>query len=1345
MSPGSATNDCWEFWVDVGGTFTDCVALRPDGTLGTHKLLSNGVYRGSVGEDSTRECLLDPQRCRDPTGFFVGWRLALLRPLAYQEEHERSKPDLTGAERDLSLDTFEVLDIDVPVAGFDAPPGRLRLGRLLAREPEPGWLYELRCDEEAPVIGIRWLLSKRLSDPIGPLRVRLGMTRGTNALLERRGAATAFVTTAGFGDVLRIGHQQRPRLFDLHIRKPAPLYQEVVELEERLGRDGGVLHRLDEEELRAKLGQLRDTGIEALAVCLLNSYRNPEHERRVARAAYELGFEHVSISTDLSRLQRVVPRGETTVINAYLTPVIGGHLDGLARRLPEASLKMMTSAGSLVDSAAFVAKDSILSGPAAGVVGAAHVARSAGFDKAIGFDMGGTSTDVSRYGGQFERRYEMEVEDRESGGSLRVVAPVLAIETVAAGGGSICDFDGIKPIVGPRSAGADPGPACYGHGGPLCVTDVNVFLGRIPPDLFPFPLDRDAVEHRLHRLIERIARATGRRYDPYELAGGYVSIANAHMAAAVKKISVQRGYDPREHVLVGFGGAGGQHACALARELGITSILSHPYAGVLSAYGIGMADVTRFAARDVARLLDADTLAALRPVFAELEAELRQEVEAEGVLTEQIAPARRLLDLRYDRQDASLTIEEPHDGDWRRAFEQHHQQLYGFTHPGRAIEVYAARLELTGRMPKPQTPVSGTRTAKHAPLRQADAYFDGVPCRTPIFRQGWMQGGDRCDGPAIILEATGTIVVEPGWQAEMTARGDILLTDQAASESRLRPALSRQCSASSSRDPVTLELFNNQFAAIAEQMGAMLQRTALSTNVKERLDFSCAIYDASGDLVAHAPHIPVHIGAMGQCVKHLIEDLGRAHGVPAVRPGEVYVTNDPYRGGSHLPDVTVITPMFDRQGHTVLFYAASRAHHAEIGGVAPGSMPPRSRSLTEEGVRIPLTRLVVRRDRTEGPRNRPGSYDLRIQDDELRCLLSAGPYPSRAVRENLADIQAQVAANQCGVRLLDEMVVRCGLPTVRAYMRHIQRAAETKMRDALRRLPDGQYRFVDHLDDGWPIAVAISIAADEAMIDFTGTGTVHPENLNATSAIVASAALYCFRCLIDEDIPLNAGVLVPLKFILPTGLLNPPAHDDPACCAAVAGGNVETSQRIVDCIFGALGVVAASQGTMNNLSFGNERFGYYETIAGGAGAGPTFRGADAVHTHMTNTRLTDPEVLEDRYPVRLRRFAIRRGSGGAGRYRGGDGVIREIEFLEPLDVSLLTQRRTRAPYGLAGGEPGARGENVLLPKEGKPRLLRAADQFRVRPGDALLISTPGGGGYGPPPGLRGDVAGPQKH
>ena len=960
--------------------------------------------------------------------------------------------------------------------------------------------------------------------------------------------------------------------------------------------------------------------------------------------------------------------------------------------------------------------------------------------------MGGTSTDVSRYDGEFERRHEMQIEDRRTGGRIRIVGDMLAIETVAAGGGSICEFDGVKPIVGPDSAGAEPGPACYGRGGPLCLTDVNLLLGRIPPDGLPLPLDADAARARLDELIDRVAVETGRRYDRPSLAAGYVEIANRHMSAAIKRISIQRGYDPRDYILVAFGGAGGQHACAIAGELGIQNILIHPLAGVLSAFGVGMADVRRFASRDVGGRLTGSTLSRLDDVFVEMEADLRRAMREEGIDEDRIDAPRRHLDLRYEGQDARITVARPSDGQWRRAFEDMHRQLYGFTYRDRAVEVFAARAGLIARTPKPSlqiapSPVAGTRIR---PVRITDVYFEGRPLATSIYRRESLPAETTLDGPAIIIESTGTIVVEPDWSARLTEHGDILLTQTDAADSPAeKSGHPKQSTTDDACDPVELELFNSHFAAVSEHMGATLQKTASSTNVKERLDFSCAVFDARAHLVAHAPHIPVHLGAMGECVNRLIEDIRDDPDTGRIRPGDVFVTNDPYRGGSHLPDVTVITPVFDAGGRSLLFFTASRAHHAEIGGISPGSMPPRSRSLAEEGVVLRATRLLVANSE---PTSAGG---LQIRDDELRRMLASGPHPSRNVGQNLADIHAQIAANHCGVTLLRDMVDRYGASTVQKYMRGIQEAAETKMRSALRKTADGERSFVDHLDDGTPIAVAITIHGDEASVDFTGTGPVHAGNLNATPAIVASAVIYCFRCLIDEDIPLNAGVLAPIRIKIPDNcLLNPPSDEDPSRCPAVAGGNVETSQRIVDVIFGALGVVAASQGTMNNFIFGNDQFGYYETIGGGAGGGPQHDGADAVHTHMTNTRLTDPEVLEDRYPVRLRRFAIRRGSGGGGQHRGGDGIVREVEFLASLDVSLVTQRRSRAPYGLRGGAPGEPGRNVLMsnsiaddsvrleiPPRGATRsqgvgaeVLPAICELRVAKGDAIIIETPGGGG-----------------
>ncbi len=1339
--PTSAIDQPREFWIDVGGTFTDCIARRPDGGLIAHKLLSSSVYRGRVGPGSTASRIIDAQRRGDPPGFFRGFRCSLLDGRA------------------LPIHNVHGADVEDSVAAFDPAEGVIELAQPPRTEPKPGEVYELRSDLPAPVVGIHWLAGRPPGKRLGPIRVRLGTTRGTNALLERKGAPTAFVTTAGFGDLLHIGDQTRPKLFDLHIRKQAPLHRRSFELSERVDARGRVLHPLDSFDARRKLEEAKAAGITALAVCLLNSYCNPAHELMVEEIARAVGFDEITISSRLGPMQGMLARAETAVINAYLGPLMRRYIDSLRTHLPEASLLIMTSAGALAEAEAFNAKDGILSGPAGGVVGCAETARRAGCARVIGFDMGGTSTDVSRYDGGFERRYEKQLTDPATGGRLRIRAPMLAIETVAAGGGSICGFDGIKPTVGPTSAGADPGPACYGRGGPLCVTDVNLYLGRISQLGFPFPLDCAAVEMRLDALRGEIERATGRRYSREDLAAGYVRIADEHMIAAIRRISIRRGYDPREYALLSFGGAGGQHACAVARSLGIREVLLPARAGVLSAYGIGMAALERFAARAVDRPLQPETLTELCAWRTEKETLLRRELADSGAEEGAIAPGVMSMELRYAGQDAAITIDRPPGNDWRLTFEAAHEQLYGFAFPGRAVEIHAARLRVAAR-PTQAAPMEAARGATHSsgapPMDPALGttwiHFDGAYHDAPVLQRERLATGETIEGPALVLDATSAAVIESGWRAEVLETGDIRLTLGGRTESVAQPpsAVGAQREADQrSCDPITLELFNNHFAEIAEQMGETLQRTALSTNVKDRLDFSCAVFDAAGELIAHAQHIPVHLGAMGRCVKCLLEDLGSrksdAKRRPDMRPGDVFVTNDPYRGGTHLPDVTVVTPVFDAAGESLMFFTASRAHHAEIGGLAPGSMPTQSRNLAEEGVLIRAMRLVEAAARASTPSPSKGegrgegvrrerstsASPIRLNDDPLRRLLASGPYPSRDIETNLADIHAQAAANRCGARLLAEMVERHSLETVTAYMGHIRSAAEHKMRSTLGKLESGEFRFTDRLDDGTPIAVKITIAGDAAVIDFTGTGGVHPGNLNATPAIITSAVLYCFRCLIGEDIPLNAGVLAPLRIILPEGLLNPPAHADSTQCPAVAAGNVETSQRIVDAIFGALGVAAASQGTMNNLSFGNQRFGYYETIGGGAGAGPGFEGADAIHTHMTNTRLTDPEILEARYPVRLRQFAIRRGSGGTGRHCGGNGIIREIEFLEPLEVSLLTQRRSSSPYGLAGGADGRPGRNRLCRAGSEtPDDLPSIHRFRAAPGDVLTLETPGGGGYG---------------
>ncbi len=1262
----------WEFWIDVGGTFTDSFARAPDGALRHYKVLSSGVVKGAVGEGSTALQIFDAARRADPANIWTGYRLRLL--------------DERGATR-----------FETTVKRFDRDTAAFELAQPLAADPRPGERYELSCDAEAPIVAIRYLLGIPLARPLPPITVRLGTTRGTNALITRRGAKTALVTTRGFGDILLVGYQNRPRIFELAVKKREPLFAAVAEIDERIDASGNVLRAPQLDEVRGQLQALRDAGIQSLAICLLHGYLRGDHEELVANVAREVGFEEISVSSRLAPLVKIVSRGDTTVVDAYLNPILRRYVASLRDHLPESSLRLLTSAGGLVDADHFVGKDSILSGPAGGVVGFSRVAQSAGFSRAIGFDMGGTSTDVSRFDG----RYELDFETEKAG--VRVVAPMMAIETVAAGGGSICHFDGVKLVVGPDSAGADPGPACYGRGGPLTITDVNYLLGKIPADRFPFPLDRAAAEARLAERIAQIARESGHSYAPLELAEGFVRVANAHMAKAIGSISVAKGCDPRDYLLVPFGGAAGQHACAVARELGIRQILHHPAAGLLSAFGIGLADVQRHRVSGVYQILSPELLAGLDETISNLQAEAIAGVLAEGIARDHIT-TERSLELRYRGVDASLTVPCPADRmatELRRDFEQEHHKLYGYIHEGRPLEIVAVRVEARGRSSVPLAASQRVPTRDAARDCATHTYFDGHLAETAVYDRARLAAGDRIVGPAIVCEAASTTLIDPHWQAEVLSGGELLVThsDGHAQISQV----------STEADPVMLEIFNNQFAAIAEQMGITLRNTSSSVNVKERLDFSCALFTPTGDLVVNAPHIPVHLGAMAETVRRTIADN------PDLTPGDVLVTNDPYRGGSHFPDITVITPVHHADGR-LLFFTASRAHHAELGGITPGSMPPFSRNLGEEGVLIRNFKLI------------DAGHE---RWDALRSLLLSGKYPTRSVEANLADISAQVAANHRGASDLLRLVERYSLPVVEAFMGHIQRAAEQKVRRALQRLPSGSYPFLDHQDDGTPIAVTITIDGDRATVDFTGTGPVVAGNLNANPAITTAAVMYVLRCMLDEDIPLNQGVLAPVEIIIPPGLLNPPQQPRPEDSPAVVGGNVETSQRVVDVLLGALGLAAASQGTMNNLLFGDATFGYYETICGGCGATAVSDGADAVHTHMTNTRLTDPEVLERRYPVRLQSFSIRRNSGGNGKHRGGNGVIRTLEFLAPLEVSILSQRRgPYPPYGLHGGESGVLGRNALQRADGTTEELPGRAQFHVEPGDVLTIETPGGGGWG---------------
>lgn len=1277
----------WRFWIDVGGTFTDCVAVGPDGRWRQRKVLSSAAVKGVAvrnGERSWR----DLSRA-EPHGFWNGAVFRLLK-----------SDGGTAAESNV----------------VSSRAGELELAESLPADLTDSHRYELLAGVEAPLLAIHLELGLPLSATIPPCDVRLGTTRGTNALLTRRGARVGLVTTRGFADLWAIGYQNRPRLFDLTIVKPPALYAAVVEVDERVAADGSVLVELDESAAREALTSLRAQSIDSLAICLLHAYRNPRHELVLERVAREVGFQSISMSHAVASVIKAVPRGDTTLVNAYLNPIVRQYIDRIAGQLPGSDLKLMTSSGGLVSPNAFEGHQSVLSGPAGGVVGFAQVsgvgAPASDAPSAIGFDMGGTSTDVARFDGEFARQYEVEK------AGVRIVTPMLAIETIAAGGGSICDFDGAMLTVGPQSAGADPGPACYGRDGPLTVTDINLFLGRLLPERFPFELDRPAVERRLDELSQRIAVASGKRYAREELASGFLTIANAQMAAAVRSISVAKGYDPRESVLVPFGAAGPQHACAVADQLGMTSILSHPWAGVLSAVGIGLAPVVRHHARHIGAIDSEESRVHLEKVFSDLEHETRGQLACENIPIANVKWVRRV-DIRYQGTELPLTV--PYGVDFAMQFAEEHQRLYGYVRSDRQLEVVTARIEAIAR-------IDATIEAATASAVQREA----LPCgaRPMWHRDKWIEAavferlrllpGDLIRGPAIVGEELSTTLVDEGWIAEVLTAGVMKLrraVPVAAFAENVAAPHGELATRYSGGDPIARQLCNQRFSAIAEQMGLALRNTATSVNVRERLDFSCAIFTATGDLVANAPHVPVHLGAMGETVKAVLADN------PVLAAGDVIVTNDPFRGGSHLPDITVVSPVFagDDSGPSRLrFFVANRAHHAELGGITPGSMPPHSKSLAEEGVLIRNFKLFDRHQ----PRY-----------DRLELLLRGGKWPSRNVADNLADVAAQVAANRYGERAIAAWIAEQSWPRIEAGMRDIQQAAESKTRQALAKLPTGSRSFVDHLDDGSAIAVTLTLRDTTSVkpltVDFTGTSPVVAGNLNANRAIVTSAVLYVLRCLLAEEIPLNQGVLAPVEIVLPECLLNPPANNDPERCAAVVGGNVETSQRVVDVLLGAFGVAAASQGTMNNFLFGDETFGYYETICGGSGATSFGQGADGVHTHMTNTRITDPEVLESRFPVRVREFGIRRGSGGKGKNRGGNGVVREIEFLQAVTVSLLTQRRgPYAPYGIAGGESGELGRNILIRADGTSQVLPGIVQLSVTAGERIRIETPGGGASG---------------
>lgn len=1202
----------WQFWVDRGGTFTDIVARRPDGTLLTHKLLSDN-------------------------------------PAQYP---------------------------DAALAGI-----RKLLG-LGADETIPGHLIEA---------------------------VKMGTTVATNALLERKGDRTVLFITKGFRDALRIGYQERPRIFARHIVLPELLYDRIEEVDERVTAHGDILQAPNNDAVRRQLEDAYAAGFRSIAIVLMHAYRYPRHEAQVAALARAVGFTQVSVSHEVSPMMKLVGRGDTTVVDAYLSPILRRYVDRVASELAGVRLMFMQSNGGLTAADRFQGKDSILSGPAGGIVGMARTAQAAGANSLIGFDMGGTSTDVSHFSGEFERAFETQV------AGVRLRAPMMNIHTVAAGGGSIIHFDGARMRVGPDSAGANPGPAAYRNGGPLTVTDCNVMLGKLQPDFFPKifgphgneALDVEIVRRKFVDLAEQIQAGTGRVSTPEEVAEGFLDIAVANMANAIKKISVERGYDVTKYTLVSFGGAGGQHACLVADALGMTRALIHPLAGVLSAYGMGLADITAMREASVEQVLEEGPLDACNRVLDGLGTAARHEVAAQGIPALHIQLMQRA-HLRYEGTDAALVVDYGTAAEMRDRFEQTYSQRYSFLMPDKRLVIEALSVEALGRsglvLQKPAAAV----TSDTEPPAQAriPLYFNKARHDAPVYYRDDLNAGMRLAGPAMVCDANGTTIVEPEWQLEVLAGGEILL-------SRAVPKADRRAIGTQA-DPVMLEIFNNLFMSIAEQMGATLANTAFSVNIKERLDFSCALFDADGNLIANAPHMPVHLGSMGESIKTVIR-----RNAGQLRAGDSYVLNDPYNGGTHLPDITVVTPVFDEAGATLLFFVASRGHHADVGGITPGSMPPNSRTVEEEGVLIDNFKLVEAG---------------RMREAELRKLLAECRYPARNPAQNIADLRAQIAANEKGVQELRRMVREFGLDVVHAYMNHVQDNAEEAVRRVIGVLQDGQFSY--ELDNGAVIHVAVRVDAAKrgAEIDFSGTSMQLPDNFNAPSAVCMAAVLYVFRTLVDDEIPMNAGCLKPLNVIIPEGsMLNP------GWPAATVAGNVETSQCITDALYGALGVMAGAQGTMNNFTFGNERHQYYETIAGGSGAGVLrdpegrlvyFDGTDVVQTHMTNSRLTDPEVLEWRFPVLLESYVIRAGSGGRGKGHGGNGGIRRVRFLEPMTASILANRQRIAPFGLDGGEPGEPGKTYVERVDGSTLDLGATGSADMLPGDVFVVETPGGGGFG---------------
>jgi 5-oxoprolinase (ATP-hydrolysing) len=1177
-----------------------------------------------------------------------------------------------------------------------SPDGKIIVHKLLSENPER---YP-----DAAIQGIREILGLTVDAPIPTSQIasiKMGTTVATNALLERRGEPTLLLITKGFRDALRIGYQNRPDIFARQIVLPEMLYQRVIEVSERFSAQGEILSPLEiDQDLRTNLQAAYDQGIRACAIILMHGYRYPDHELQLAEIVKAIGFTQISVSHQVSPLMKLVSRGDTTVVDAYLSPILRRYIEQVSLQLDqETSLLFMQSNGGLTAAHTFQGKDSILSGPAGGIVGAVKTSAQAGFDKIIGFDMGGTSTDVSHYAGEYERTTETVV------AGVRLKTPMMSIHTIAAGGGSIVSFDGARYRVGPESAGANPGPACYRRGGELTVTDCNVMVGKVQPDFFPqvfgvngdLPLDRAIVRQKFTDLAAEIAAVTSILQTPEQVASGFLAIAIDKMAAAIKKISTQRGYDVSNYTLCSFGGAGGQHACLLAEALGMTKIFLHPLAGVLSAYGIGLADLRVIKEQSLELPLTMVSITEIDRAIVDLTTVGRSELQTQGAIDSQVIAK---VYLRYVGSDTGLAVTAADLVTMRSQFDQAYADRYGFCNPGRDLIIEMVTVEVVGQGERSEDfhlqPLSllGSREPEQ-PLAIGQIYAKDQWYDAPIYQRSDLGVNNQIIGPAIIVEATGTNVLEPGWQAELTAENYLILTRQDVVEN---PKV-RDCKQS---DPMLLEIFNNLFRSIAEEMGITLQNSSSSVNIKERLDFSCAIFDQLGQLVANAPHIPVHLGSMSESVRSLLQ----AHG-DSLQPGDVYISNNPYNGGTHLPDITVVTPVFGKS-KVPIFYVAARGHHADIGGITPGSMPPHSQTVMEEGILLDNQKLVS-----------AGHFC----ETELRQWLADSPYPARNPEQNIADLQAQIAANERGMQELLRTVDHYGLELVQAYMGYVQDQAEMSVKKAIGSLQDGSFTY--YIDEGYQIQVSVKIDAQQqnACVDFTGTSPQQSNNANAPLAVCMAAVLYVFRTLVDDDISLNAGCLRPLTIIVPEGSLLNPGYP-----AAVVAGNVETSQAVTNALYGALGVMAAAQGTMNNFTFGNDKYQYYETICGGSGAGKGFAGTDAVQTHMTNSRLTDPEVLEWRFPVVVEEFSIRANSGGTGLYPGGNGTIRRLRFREPMTAAILSGHRIVPPFGLHGGGAGKVGHNYVV-RDGIREDLPGRSEVAMQAGDVLAIESPGGGGF----------------